>query len=103
MKLHQEPEAVQVATLFTVVGAEARKVFATFTDWARYTDQNKIQRVLQKFAAYCQPLKNVPFERYSLVQGVFGLVQGVLVLGLCFRVFVLETPQIVNMLFDPCQ
>ena len=65
MKLHQEPEAVQVATLLTVVGAEARKVFATFTDWASDTDQNKIQPVLQKFAAYCQPLKNVPFERYK--------------------------------------
>ena len=65
MKLHQEPEAVQVATLLTVVGAEVRKVFATFTDWASDTDQNKIQPVLQKFAAYCQPLKNVPFERYK--------------------------------------
>ena len=63
IKLHQEPEAVQVAILLTVVGAEARKVFATFTDWASDTDQNKIQPVLQKFAAYCQPLKNVPFER----------------------------------------
>ena len=57
MKLHQEPEAVQVATLLTVIGAEARTVFATFTDWASDTDQNKIQPVLQKFAAYCQPLK----------------------------------------------
>ena len=47
LKLHQEPEAVQVATLLTVVGAEARKVFATFTDWASDTDQNKIQPVLQ--------------------------------------------------------
>ena len=52
MKLHQEPEAVQVATLLTVIGAEARTVFATFTDWASDTDQNKIQPVLQKFAAY---------------------------------------------------
>ena len=57
MKLHQEPEAVQVATLLSVVGAEVRKVFAMFTDWASDTDQNKIQPVLQKFAAYCQPLK----------------------------------------------
>ena len=65
MKLHQEPEAVQVATLLTVIGAEARTVFATFTDWASDTDQNKIQPVLQKFATYCQPLKNVPFERYK--------------------------------------
>ena len=62
---HQEPEAVQVATLLPVVGAEARKDFATFTDCASDTDQNKIQPVLQTFAAYCQPLKNVPFERYK--------------------------------------
>ena len=39
MKLHQEPEAVQVATLATVIGGEARNVFATFTDWATDTDQ----------------------------------------------------------------
>ena len=51
MKLHQEPEAVQVATLLSVVGAEVRKVFAMFTDWASDTNQNKIQPVLQKFAA----------------------------------------------------
>ena len=61
MKLHQEPEAIQVAALLFVVGAEVRNVFAMFTDWASDTDQNKIQPVLQKFAAYCQPLKNVPF------------------------------------------
>ena len=41
------------------------KVFSMFTDWASNTDQNKIQPVLQKFAAYCQPLKSVPFERYK--------------------------------------
>ena len=71
IKLHQEPEAVRIATLLTIVGAEERKVFATFTDWASDTDQNKIQSVLQKFAAYCQPLKNVPFEKckfYSRIQ-----------------------------------
>ena len=27
MKLHQEPETVQIVTLLTVIGAEARKVF----------------------------------------------------------------------------
>ena len=36
-----------------------------FSDWASDTNQNKIQPVLQNFAAYCQPLKNVPFERYK--------------------------------------
>ena len=63
--MEELPEAVQVATLLTVVGAEAQKVFAAFTDWTSDTDQNKIQPVLQKFAAYCQPLKKMPFERYK--------------------------------------
>ena len=66
MKLHQDPEAIQVATLLSVVGTEVQKVSTMFTDWASDTDQNKIQPVLPKFAAYCQPLKNVPFERYVL-------------------------------------
>ena len=68
MKLHQEP-SVQVATLLSVVGV-VQIVFAMFTDWASDTDQNKIQPVLQKFAAYCQPLKNVPFERYKFYSGM---------------------------------
>ena len=42
-----------------------QKVFAMFTDWASDTYQNKIQPVLQKFAVYYRPLKNVPFERYK--------------------------------------
>ena len=62
MKLHQEPETVQIATLLTVIGAEARKVFSTFTFGEG--DRDRIQPVLESFVAYCEPLKNVPFERY---------------------------------------
>ena len=44
-------------------GAEPRNFFLTFT----FSDDNRdrIQSVLESFAAYCQPLKNVPFERYK--------------------------------------
>ena len=63
-KLNKKPEPVQVATLLTVVGEEAREVFATFTDWAEEGDDAKITPVLEKFAAYCEPRKSVPFERY---------------------------------------
>ena len=44
-------------------GAEPRHFFLTFT----FSDDNRdrIQSVLESFAAYCQPLKNVPFERYK--------------------------------------
>ena len=63
MKLHQQPEIVQIATLLTVIGAEAIKVFSTLT----FSDANRdrIQPVLYSFLAHRQPLNNVPFERYK--------------------------------------
>ena len=32
-KLHKETEDIQVATLLTIIGEEARDVYSTFTDW----------------------------------------------------------------------
>ena len=62
-ELNTKSEAVQVATLLTVIGEEAREVFSTFTDWVD-DDEAKILPVLAKFEQYCQPRKNTPFERY---------------------------------------
>ena len=45
------------------IGEEAREVFATFT-WEEAEDNSKINKVLTKFEQYCQPRRNVPFERY---------------------------------------
>ena len=63
-ELNKKPEAVQVATLLTVIGEEAREVFSTFTNWNASGDEAKIEPVMTRFAEYCQPRKNVPFERY---------------------------------------
>ena len=63
-KLDKEDPAVQVSTLLTVIGAEAHKVFLTFT-WATAGDENRLDRVLDKFAEYCQPCVNVLFERFK--------------------------------------
>ena len=63
-ELSEKSEAVQVATLLTVIGEEAREVYATFTDWAANGDATKIKPVLDKFEAYCKPRNNIPFERY---------------------------------------
>ena len=52
-----------MATLLTVIGEEAREVFSTFA-WTTADDSAKIMPVLKKFEEYCQPCKNVPFERY---------------------------------------
>ena len=50
-ELSKKSEAVQVATLLTVIGEEARDVYSTFTDWTTEGDEAKIEPVLEKFAA----------------------------------------------------
>ena len=62
-ELHKKSEQVQVATHLTVIGEEARDVYPTF-EWPDEESKNKIGPVLQQFADYCQPRKNIPFERY---------------------------------------
>ena len=62
--LSEKADAVQVATLLTVIGEEAREVFSTFSDWEHEGDEAKIAPVLAKFEKYCQPHKNIPFEQY---------------------------------------
>ena len=54
-----------MATLLTVIGEEAREVYSTFNDWAEDGDDKKIKPVLKKFGDYCEPRKNIPFERYK--------------------------------------
>ena len=69
IELSAKSEAVQVATLLTVVGEEAREVFSTFSNWEHDGDEGKIGPVLEKFEKYCQPRKHVPFERYRFNRG----------------------------------
>ena len=64
-ELGGKPQPVQVATLLTVIGEDGREVYSTFRDWAQDGDDRRILPVLRKFAEYCQPRKNVPFERYK--------------------------------------
>ena len=64
-ELNKKGQPVQVATLLTVIGEEAREVYSTFNDWAEDGDDKKIKPVLKKFGDYCEPRKNIPFERYK--------------------------------------
>ena len=54
----------QVATLLAVIGAEARNVFATFTNWASDTDQNKCYKSLQLTVSH---LKKCLFKDTSFI------------------------------------
>ena len=60
-------EDVQVATLLTVIGEDARTVYQTF-HFDNAGDEKKIAPVLKKFEDYCQPRKHVPFARYLFHQ-----------------------------------
>ena len=67
MELNKKAEAVQVATLLTVIDEKAREVFAMFR-WDEDEDQAKIGKVVDKFKTYCQPRKNISFERHRFNQ-----------------------------------
>ena len=62
---NKKSEPVQVATLLTLVGEEARGVYSTFNNWAEDGDDKEIKPVLKKLGDYWTPSKNIPFERYK--------------------------------------
>ncbi|XP_074624378.1 uncharacterized protein LOC141882321 [Acropora palmata] len=68
-ELNKKSEGVQVATFLTIIGEESWDVYSTFS-WAEEGDAKKLKSVLDKFAEYCEPRKNIPFERYRFNQRV---------------------------------
>ena len=58
----QEP-LVRVSTLLSVIGEDATKAFDAF-EWGEAEDATKIEHVLAKFDAYCEPRTQVIYERY---------------------------------------
>ena len=61
-KVNKEEGDVQVAALLTAIGPEATKVFKTWNLSA--TERKDIKGVIERFGNYCNPRKNIPFERY---------------------------------------
>ena len=60
--LDGKDEKVQVTTLLTVIGEEAREVFAMFTWSTDDGNDSKICQVLSKFEEYCKPYHNITFK-----------------------------------------
>ena len=56
-------EKTKAATLLHVVGTEALEVYNTFT-WDSAGDEMKVEPIMAKFEAYCNPRKNVTWERH---------------------------------------
>jgi len=64
--LDDKPEKQKVATFLTIVGKEGLELFNTFKFNAA-NDQISLNEVIQKFEEYCEPLKNITFERYQFL------------------------------------
>ena len=61
--LSEKDDAIKSSTLLTIIGSEALEIYNTFT-WATDGDNVKVAEILNQFEQYCNPRKNVPFERH---------------------------------------
>ena len=62
--IDEKEEAVQAATFLHLIGPEARSIYDTF-EFADPADRKKMTPLKQKFAAYCEPRKNITFLRHQ--------------------------------------
>ena len=68
-ELSEKAGATQVAILLHCAGAEAQDIFSSFVFTEVDNDKkDNFQTVLTKFREYCQPRKNIIFERYKFWQ-----------------------------------
>lgn len=59
-----KPDKQKIATLLNLMGDEAVDIHDTFS-YSEGEDENKFDIVLAKFDKYCQPRKNVIFDRFK--------------------------------------
>lgn len=61
--LSEKDEKVQAATSLHVAGPEALEIYNTFS-WENEGDERKVTKIMEKFQAYCEPRKNITWERH---------------------------------------
>jgi len=71
----KKPEQVQCSTLLAAAGEEALDVFNTFE--IPEDDQNKLEPLIKQFELYCNPRKNVTFERHVFFTRNQGVDEGI--------------------------
>ena len=60
--LREKTEEVRVATLLSAIGSDALQIFNAFV-WCN-GEHASVETILRKFDEYCQPKRNVSFERH---------------------------------------
>ena len=61
--LTEKDDVVKSSTLLHIIGTDSLEIFNTFT-WEEDGDDEKVDKILQKFEEYCKPRKNIVFERH---------------------------------------
>ena len=61
---NDKSNAVKIGIMLTHAGKEAREIYKTLP-WESPEDNMKFDKVLEAFKNYCQPRKNILFERYK--------------------------------------
>ena len=59
----EKENSIKSNTFLHVIGPESLEIYNTFT-WATDGDNMKLDKIMEKFKAYCNPRKNLTYERH---------------------------------------
>ena len=62
--LSEKDAGIQAAAFLHVAGPEALEIYNTFS-WPTADDKNKVDKIMEKFDQYCNPRKNITWERHK--------------------------------------
>ena len=63
-RLSTKDTKIQPATCFHMAGTEALEIYNTF-NWESDDDKSKVDKITEKFDKYCNPRKNITWERHK--------------------------------------
>lgn len=59
----EKTDRVQAMTFLRIVGPDAVEIYNTF-DWQEEEEKENLRNIMEKFEGYCNPKKNVTYERH---------------------------------------
>ena len=62
--LHEKDDAIQIATIQSILGTKARRVLKTPPNIPRDITERTVEGILTALETYCVPRKNTTYERY---------------------------------------
>ena len=62
--LHEKDDAIQIATIQSILGTKARRVLKTLPNISGDITERTVEGILTALETYCVPRKNTTYERY---------------------------------------